>query len=71
MEEEVKPKAKQTKKGKTAPVNAGRVKKERRKRSDDAMEDDNNSEEEEEEDQEALMAKKMDFYRQVDNEEFF
>jgi hypothetical protein len=28
-------------------------------------------EEEEEEDQEALMAKKMDFYKQVDNEEFF
>jgi hypothetical protein len=25
----------------------------------------------EEEDQEALMAKKMDFYKQVDNEEFF
>ncbi len=32
---------------------------------------DDQSEEEEEEDQEALMAKKMDFYKQVDNEEFF
>ena len=38
------------------------------------MEDDEggaNGDEDEEEDQDELMAKKLDFYKQVDNEEFF
>ncbi len=33
--------------------------------------DEDESGEEEQEDQEELMAKKRDFYKQVDNEEFF
>jgi hypothetical protein len=37
----------------------------------DEEEEGENEQSEDREDQEALLAKKMDFYKQVDNEEFF